>query len=79
MSDRKSTSMNAQLVARRDELRRRLLAIRRDLAAGLDHDMEDQAVQLENYDTLVEIARLAEEALIEVEAALQKSGSDTDS
>ncbi|AKS41764.1 hypothetical protein [Wenzhouxiangella marina] len=66
------------LERRRDELRQRLQAIRKDLARGLDDDFEEQAQQLENQDTLMEIARLADEALQEVEAALSRARRNTD-
>lgn len=59
-----------ELIKRRDELRGRIEAIRRDLRGGLEHDLEEQAQQLENYDTLIEIARVAEQELLKVEAAL---------
>ncbi|TVQ36238.1 MAG: hypothetical protein EA370_08480 [Wenzhouxiangella sp.] len=59
-----------ELIKRRDELRGRIEAIRRDLRGGLEHDLEEQAQQLENYDTLMEIARVAEQDLAKVEAAL---------
>ncbi len=59
-----------ELIKRRDELRERIAAIRRDIGGGLDHDLEDQAQQLENYETLVEIARVAEQELEEVEKQL---------
>jgi len=58
---------------RRDELRDRLAAIRRDLASGLDDDLEEQAIQLENQETLLEIARVADEALQEVEQAIARA------
>ncbi len=61
----------AELIKRRDELRERLTAIRRDLAGGLTRDLEDQAQQLENQDTLMEIARVTEEELEKVEVQLQ--------
>lgn len=59
-----------QLIERRDELRERLEAIRRDLGGGLERDLEDQAQQLENQETLMEIARVAEAELTEVERKL---------
>lgn len=61
-----------QLLERRDELTKRLDAIRRDLGGGLDRDLEEQAQQLENQETLMEIARLAQEELTEVEKKLEK-------
>lgn len=60
-----------ELEQKRDELRKRIEAIRRDLAGGLDRDLEDQAQQLENRDTLMEIARVAEQELRDVEAQLR--------
>jgi len=49
---------------------KRLQAIRRDLQGGLDRDMSDQAIQLENRDTLLEIARVTEQELAQVEQQL---------
>jgi RNA polymerase-binding transcription factor DksA len=65
-----------ELLKRRDELRKRIEAIRRDLGSGLDRDMEEQAQQLENYDTLLEIARVAEVELRQVEEALARKDGD---
>lgn len=59
-----------QLLERRDALRDRLAAIRRDLGGGLERDLEDQAQQLENQETLFEIARVAEAELAEIERRL---------
>jgi len=58
------------LQQKRDELTQRLQAIRRDLQGGLDRDMSDQAIQLENRDTLLEIARVTEQELAEIERQL---------
>jgi hypothetical protein len=51
------------LIARRDELLQRLERIRNDLKSGLEADAEEQALQLENRDTLLEIARVTQEEL----------------
>ncbi|NBD96428.1 MAG: hypothetical protein GVY11_08140 [Gammaproteobacteria bacterium] len=59
-----------KLIERRDELRDRLGAIRRDLGGGLDRDLEEQAQQLENQETLMEIARVAEAELADIERRL---------
>lgn len=59
-----------KLMERRDELRDRLQAIRRDLGGGLDRDLEEQAQQLENQETLMEIARVAEAELADIERRL---------
>ena len=47
-------------------------AVKRDLGGGLDRDLEDQAQQLENRDTLLEIARVAEQELRNVEVQLRE-------
>lgn len=65
-----------KLLQRRDELIERLTAIRRDLGAGLDRDLEEQAQQLENQETLMEIARVAEAELAEVERRLAEQQDD---
>ena len=65
--------MNRQeLIQKRDELTERLNAIRRDLARGLDRDSEEQAMQPENHDTLMEIARVSEQELLKVRQQLSE-------
>jgi DnaK suppressor protein len=61
----RSMETRAQLLAKRAELQERLEAIKRDYAGGLDRDMDEQAVQLENAEVLEELSR---EALEELEA-----------
>ncbi|MEM7053201.1 MAG: hypothetical protein AAF446_01505 [Pseudomonadota bacterium] len=63
-----------ELIAKRDELTERLNAIRRDLGRGLDRDSEEQAMQLENHDTLMEIARVSEQELLKVRQQLSELG-----
>lgn len=67
----KPTETKEALEARQSELDDRLKSIRKDLASGLDKDSEEQAVQLENFEVLQEIARLAEKELAEVNRRLQ--------
>jgi len=70
--DRERYFMNKQeLIARKKELEERLDNIRKDLGRGLEADFEEQAVQLENYDVLLEIARVTEEELTKVNIQLQ--------
>ncbi len=69
------TSERQALEERREALRERLQAIQRDLGRGLDRDLEEQAQQLENYDTLMEISRVTEQELAKVEAELAKLDS----
>ncbi|MGY8815276.1 MAG: hypothetical protein ACKVHQ_11280 [Gammaproteobacteria bacterium] len=59
------------LVKKKKELEERLNDIKNDIKGGLDADWEEQAVQLENRDVLLEIARVSEEELQKVNAALQ--------
>lgn len=61
-----------ELEQKRDRLSERLASIRRDLDSGLDRDLEDQAQQLENRDTLLEIARVTEQELRDVEVQLDE-------
>lgn len=58
------------LTQRRDELKKRLQAIQKDLGRGLEKDFEEQAVQLENFEVLQEIARVAEQELRDIELKL---------
>ena len=59
-----------QLIRRRDELRARLAAIRQDYQRGLDANLEEQAVQLENADVLDGIAKAAADELDQIERRL---------
>jgi RNA polymerase-binding transcription factor DksA len=70
MRNAESDMDREELERKRQELRDRLAAIRRDLGGGLTRDLEDQAQQLENQDTLMEIARVTEQELERVERAL---------
>lgn len=60
-----------QLLAKRAELQERLEAIKRDYASGLDRDLDEQAIQLENADVLAELGRKAAEQLQEIEKKLR--------
>ena len=59
-----------ELMARREELVKRLDAIRADLGRGLEADAEEQALQLENLEVLQEINRLAESELAGIDSEL---------
>jgi hypothetical protein len=64
-----------ELIRSRDELLKRLEAIRKDLRGGLDADSKEQAIQLENMQVLQEIARVTEVNLQQINqqiAACQK-------
>ncbi len=55
-----------ELTQNRDELLKRLEAIRKDLRGGLDADSKEQAIQLENMQVLQEIARVTDENLQQI-------------
>lgn len=61
-----------QLWAKRAELQKRLEAIKRDYAGGLDRDLGEQAIQLENAEVLAELSREAVEQLREIENKLRR-------
>ena len=52
------------LLEKQQELIERVTAIKKDFEKGLDPDLEEQALQLENYEVL---QRLLEQAEIELE------------
>jgi len=60
----------AKLIQRRDALKGRLDAIRKDIGRGLDPDSSERAIQLENAEVLDEIARVAQEELEQIETKL---------
>lgn len=66
-----------ELIRSRDELLKRLEAIRKDLRGGLDADSKEQAIQLENMQVLQEIARVTEVNLQQINqqiATFQENG-----
>ena len=61
-----------ELEQRRDELSERLQRIRMDYGRGLERDLEEQALQLENAEVLHEISRVTAEELATIEAAIRR-------
>jgi RNA polymerase-binding transcription factor DksA len=59
---------------KKKELEERLEKIKNDIKGGLDADLKEQAIQLENRDVLLEIARVTEEELQKINASLQNAG-----
>ncbi len=59
-----------RLLARREELRARLEAIRSDVRRGLEADFEERAIQLQNDEVLAGIAEATAGELADVEARL---------
>jgi hypothetical protein len=60
----------ARLIEKRNELRARLEAIRADIRGGLEADLEERAIQLQNDEVLEGIANATVAELEEVEAQL---------
>lgn len=60
----------ARLTEKRDELRTRLDAIRADVRRGLETDLEERAIQLQNDEVLAGIANATAAELEQVEAQL---------
>jgi len=63
-----------ELLAKRDQLRARLVEIEQDYRQGLDRDSEERAIQLENAEVLAGIAKAIAEELQQVEEALTGLG-----
>lgn len=70
MTDKWPQDLRAQLEQQKEELSRRIDAIKADIGRGLDADSKEQAGQLENKDVLDALAIEATEELAEVKAAL---------
>ena len=68
----KTEDKKQALLAKRDELLERLVAIEDDYRRGLDRDAEEQAIQLENAEVLNGIAQAAKEELERIEEELEK-------
>jgi RNA polymerase-binding transcription factor DksA len=66
-----------ELLVRKNELLKRLAAIRGDLANGLASDSEEQALQLQNFEVLQEIERLANKELMAIEEELSQLDEDS--
>ena len=60
------------LIEKRRELEERVEAVRRDFAGGLEPDLEEQAIQLENAEVLNELLREALSELEEIEKKLRR-------
>lgn len=60
------------LLDKKEDLEHRLESIRKDLARGLNADLKEQAIQLENQDVLLEIARVTEEQIEVLTKKLQQ-------
>lgn len=66
----KEQSIQKQLIERRNELEARLQKLKSDISQPLDHDFEEQAVQLENGEVLDALAVEAQEEIQKINHAL---------
>lgn len=53
-------------------LESKIKAIETDLKSGLDPDAEEQAIQLENYEVLLELLRMSESELAQINKKLNR-------
>ena len=67
------------LLCKRDNLLKRIDDIKRDLGQGLDPDLNEQAIQLENMEVLQELLNVATTELEEVATQLATSRIDNGS
>ncbi|MFK7815204.1 MAG: hypothetical protein AB8B92_02615 [Gammaproteobacteria bacterium] len=61
-----------ELLTKQHELIDRVTAIKRDFESGLDPDLEEQAVQLENYEVLHKLLEQANAELDKIDEKLKK-------
>ena len=67
-----SNTQKELLIEKRNELRTRLESIEKDYRQGLDSNLEEQAVQLENAEVLEAIAKSTSEELQLIEERIAK-------
>ena len=58
-----NTPAHQELINKRTALTTRIEDIKKDLARGLDPDLKEQAIQLENMEVLQELLRVSSEEL----------------
>jgi len=61
-----------ELLTKQHELIDRVTAIKRDFESGLDPDLEEQALQLENYEVLQRLLEQANAELDKIDEQLRK-------
>ena len=66
------TITREELLEKQQELIERISAIKKDFEKGLDPDLEEQALQLENYEVLQRLLEQAEIELEKIETQLAK-------
>ncbi len=67
-----NSTVKQELLNKQQELIERITAIKKDFEKGLDPDLEEQALQLENYEVLQRLLEQAETELVKIEQQLQK-------
>lgn len=71
------TVTKEELLKKQQELIERITAIKKDFKKGLDPDLEEQALQLENYEVLQQLLHHAEVELNKIEKHLAKMACDS--
>jgi hypothetical protein len=61
-----------ELLIKKEELEKRLAEIRKDMAGGFSADSEERAIEMENTDVLLEIARVTKMDLELIDKKLQQ-------
>ena len=67
-----NTPDHQELINKKNTLLTRIEDIKRDLGRGLDADLGEQAIQLENLEVLQELLRVSSEELAEVNSQIEK-------
>ena len=68
-----------ELLTKQHQLIERVTAIKRDFEKGLDPDLEEQAIQLENYEVLQRLLEQANAGLDKIDEQLKKMALVTSS
>lgn len=72
MTEAEMETRRQELQERANFLKKRLNAINKDYAKGLNSDWEEQAAELENAEVLQEISRVTAEELSKLEAGIER-------
>lgn len=70
MDTTKNTLTKEELLEKQEELIQRITAIKKDFERGLEPDLEEQAIQLQNYEVLQRLLQNAESQLEKIEKQL---------
>ena len=67
-----------KLKADRAELEHKILSIEAELKKGLNRDKDEQAIQLENYEVLIEILRVSQSEINEINKKIYQIEKSSD-